>query len=452
MQKASALSRLAQRAAVAAAYISQSEYRIGRNWVRQGFRLERAAYERRALARLAGQIKQYRAVGLCDDKQFDAAPSLRSFAELPALPVLTRDAMQAFYPRLNQVYGSDPLLRTRSTTGSTGRPTTYFYHPELMRYSWGMQQEMMCVAGWRPGLPRICLWGRPPSHSEAWKPGLAAKLKMVYDVSTYGPGPAEYERFLALIAANAPCTVYGYTTLLAECAEWMLKTGRKVAPGSVVSAWGGAETMLPQFRAVFTEAFGVRLRDYYGSRETNSIAAECAHGTLHINPRYIIEIGQPQTYDVLPEGSNGVILITDLFNRITPFVRYELCDIGTLRWCDCKCGRSGFAFSELSGRLTEQIVLPSGRRTNSMVIGEFMMNSHSVQRFLTVRLTRDLFEFRYIGDNFTPEEQSSFIEHFEREMDGAKVQLRRVEHISTAPGGKLLRYLDLTREAEPADQ
>jgi phenylacetate-coenzyme A ligase PaaK-like adenylate-forming protein len=155
---------------------------------------------------------------------------------------------------------------------------------------------------------------------------------------------------------------------------------------------------------------------------------------------------------VLPYASHGVILLTDLFNRITPFVRYELCDIGTLRWHDCKCGRGGCAFSELSGRLTEQIVLPSGRRVNSMVIGEFMMNSRSVRRFLTVRLAPDLFEFRYVSDDFSAKEQRAFIEHFNAEMDGAKVQLKRVDHIETTPGGKLIRYIDLTREAQPPGQ
>jgi phenylacetate-CoA ligase len=452
VQRAGLPIRLAQRAAIMAAYLTQPEFRIGRDWIRRGFRLQRAEYEQRSLARLAAQLVRYRAVGLCAEPQFDAAASLRSFAELPALPVLTRDAMQASYPRLVAAYHNDPTLLSRSTSGSTGRPTTYLYHPELQRYNWGMQQEMLRLAGWRPGLPRICLWGRGPSSSEAWKPGLIAQLKLVFDVSTYGPGPAEFERFLALIAANAPCAVYGYSSLLAECAQWMLDTGQRAPQGAVVAAWGGAESLLPRMRKVFTQAFGLPPRDYYGSREMGGIAAECEHGTLHINPRYIIEIADPQTYKVLPEGASGVVLITDLFNRITPFVRYELCDIGTLRWVDCPCGRSGYALGELSGRLTEQIVLPSGRRMNSMVIGEFMMNSHAVRRFLTVRLSRELFEFRYVGEELSPQEHDAFLAHFEREMEGAKVQLKRVDHIETTTGGKLIRYLDLTREAQPPAQ
>lgn len=423
--------------------------REARAWTRNGWRLDRPAYEQRALSRLAGLTKQLATRGLYAAQASCRLHRSRSLAQLAGLPVLTRSDFQAMLPKLRAAYSDDPQVRERSTSGSVGRPVTHLYHPELELINWGMQQEMLQLVGWRPGLPRICLWGSTLQSSEAYRPGLSARLKLVQAISNYAPGPADFETLQALIMANAPCAVYGYSSLLHACAQWMLAADRRLPAGKVAAAWGGAESLLPYMRQDFSAAFGLPLRDFYGSRECAGIAAECACGRRHLNSRYILEAVAPEDFTPLPDGEVGTLLITDLFNRTTPFIRYELCDRGAVEWVKCPCGRKGFALTQLTGRVSEQISMPDGRSVSCLAFGEiiYSIRSRPIECYKCLRVAPDTFELHYVGRELSADE----LEQIERgfaEILGGKVQCRRVEHVEPTLNGKLIRYVDLTRPVD----
>src|SRR5690606_12072407 len=114
---------------------------------------------------------------------------------------------------------------------------------------------------------------------------------------------------------------------------------------------GGAEMMGPKERRVLEQAFNVYPHDMYGSREVHHVSWDCEHGVNHINARLIPEVVSPDTGERLSEGKIGLLVFTDLFNEVTPFIRYQIGDYGSIRQVhDCACGRRGWALSDLQGR------------------------------------------------------------------------------------------------------
>jgi phenylacetate-CoA ligase len=139
------------------------------------------------------------------------------------------------------------------------------------------------------------------------------------------------------------------------------EAGLAVRPRLVISY---AETLYPHVRDLLERVFACRVADYYNCEEAGSLAWECPNrpGTMHPNPATVcLEVvdadGQPAGY-----GTEGDVVITNLFNATMPFVRYALGDRATLSEpMRCSCGVDGPTLRLVEGRDEDFFVLPDGR-------------------------------------------------------------------------------------------
>jgi len=104
-----------------------------------------------------------------------------------------------------------------------------------------------------------------------------------------------------------------------------------------------------------------RLFDIYGATESGMIAAECAHHAgLHLfEDLSIIEVVNERNRPVPPGVYGDKLLITVLFNRAQPLIRYELTDSVRLSGKDCPCGRPFATITDVRGRLEEILRFPA---------------------------------------------------------------------------------------------
>ncbi len=422
------------------------DYARGTRWCETGLRLDRDAREARELARLEQLIAGLRRNGFCDAPAFQRFSAAAGAAALRWLPVLTRRDLRELWPRLSKLLVARPDVYSYATGGSTGEPVKYLRSQRLDRLAGGAVYAMHHILGWRPGMERLCLWGseRDIGRAEQEARGLRGWLQDTAVFGAYAPGQAEYESFAEAVWERPGCAVYGFTSLLIECARVMLERGWQLGPGHVRAAWVGAESLADAQRAVFREAFGVQLRDHYGSRECSSIAAECARGSRHVNPRYVVEVVDPETHEALPAGETGSLLVTDLFNEVTPLIRYEIGDIGAIEWRDCACGRRGPCLTELAGRVAALFTLPSGSKISALFFNHLLKDYPAVHQFQVLRTGASSFELRYRGEELSDEARAGLIEAAARLLEGARVTVARFEKLDRCTSGKLVQYRDLT--------
>jgi phenylacetate-CoA ligase len=153
-------------------------------------------------------------------------------------------------------------------------------------------------------------------------------------------------------------------------------------PPRGVFAWG--VPLLPEQMEVMSKAFCDNIYDAYGSAELSGIVAqECEMRTgLHVNTELslveVLKDGEPCS-----EGERGRLVVTNLRNLATPFIRYEQGDSAVVL-DDCGCGRRMPLIAHIRGKDPSSIQMKGGMRipraTLNSIVGH-MEESKYIERF-----------------------------------------------------------------------
>lgn len=91
----------------------------------------------------------------------------------------------------------------------------------------------------------------------------------------------------------------------------------------------------------------------YATVDTGLIGFQCPHGdgaVHHVHSDHVLfEVIDAATYQPLPEGEEGLVLVTELDRFLMPTIRYAVGDMARMVPGDCPCGRT-FPRFELLGR------------------------------------------------------------------------------------------------------
>ncbi len=115
-----------------------------------------------------------------------------------------------------------------------------------------------------------------------------------------------------------------------------------------------AAEMLPEsMRKKFFDEYGIIGRQAYGTADVGCVSYECHQlNGMHIHHDVIVEIADPQTGDVLPEGAVGEVVVT-CNNKIYPLVRFGTGDLSCLATEECACGRKSPRLTRILGRVDQ---------------------------------------------------------------------------------------------------
>ena len=123
----------------------------------------------------------------------------------------------------------------------------------------------------------------------------------------------------------------------------------------------GAEAWSQEMRHDIEQTLGIKAYDIYGLTELSGpgVAFECsAQNGMHINEdHFIAEIIDPDTGEVLPEGSKGELVFTSLTKEAFPLLRYRTRDICVLTREKCSCGRTFIKMAKPMGRSDDMLII-----------------------------------------------------------------------------------------------
>ncbi len=151
-----------------------------------------------------------------------------------------------------------------------------------------------------------------------------------------------------------PAFVASYPTVLRVLATEKRAGRLALSPAAL---WSGGEWLSAAARADMERAFSCRVINDYGASEFMNIAFECPHGSLHLNADWVWLEPVDEHYRPVPPGSaSATALLTNLANRVQPFIRYDLGDSITMLRQACRCG-SAFPVLKVEGRRDEILLL-----------------------------------------------------------------------------------------------
>lgn len=167
--------------------------------------------------------------------------------------------------------------------------------------------------------------------------------------------------------AYRPDVLSGYGSVIGMLAEEQVAGRLDIAPRLVNT---GGEVTLPEVRRRIAAAWGDEPYDYYGSAEGGTLAAECREGRrMHLfEDTTIIEVvdedGRP-----LPRGEWGAkVLVTPLWLRTQPLIRFEIADVIRVAREPCVCGRPTRILDGIRGRLPNIYTLPAASGSGTVAL------------------------------------------------------------------------------------
>lgn len=162
-----------------------------------------------------------------------------------------------------------------------------------------------------------------------------------------------------------PDNISTYASIARALAEEQIRGRLSIAPRRVLC---GGDALTDDTRARIAEAWGCEPFDVYGATEAGVIAAECAQHRIHLaDDQVIVEIVDERNRLVPPGAAGDKVLVTVLFSRTMPLIRYELSDRVIRAASECPCGRPFGVIGGVLGRQEDTLRLP-GRASAAVAI------------------------------------------------------------------------------------
>lgn len=322
--------------------------------------------------------------------------AIRTIEDLPRLPLTTKEELREAYPFGWTCVPLAQVVRIHASTGTTGRRivATYTQH-DLDDWS-DMFKRCYEFAGVTPS-DRIQV---TPGYG-LWTAGIGFQLgaeKLGAMVVPTGPGNLDLQfEFLVDFESTVFCATSSFGLLMAEEAQRRgLHDRLKLRIGIF-----GSERWGESMRARMRELLGLECFDIYGLTELYGpgTGIDCAHHTgIHFwQDYYLVEIVDPDTGRVLPEGEEGEIVLTTLRKEAMPLVRYRTRDISRLIQGDCPCGSPHPRLARLTGR-TDDMVKVRGVQVYPAQVDTVLSQIDGLGSEYQIRLTReegrDVFQLR----------------------------------------------------------
>lgn len=304
--------------------------------------------------RVYENVKYYR--DLMDAKGV-TPDDIKSIDDIHKLPFLTKADLRDAYPY--GLLGTDlkNCVRIQSTSGTTGRRVVAFYTQADVDM-WedccaravtavGGTSEDVCQVAYGYGL----FTGGPGLNGGSHKVGCLT-LPM-------SSGNTERQiQFMRDLHATILCCTPSYAAYIGETLKEMGLTPDDI---DLKAGIFGAEPWTEEMRRDIEKSLGIKAYDIYGLTETSGpgVSFECEEQTgMHINEdHFYAEIIDPETGEVLPEGSKGELVFTSLDKEGFPLLRYRTRDICVLSRKKCSCGRTLIKMSKPMGRSDDMLII-----------------------------------------------------------------------------------------------
>ena len=282
---------------------------------------------------------------------------IKGIDDLHKLPFLTKADLRDAYPYGLLAKPLDDCVRIQSTSGTTGRRVVAFYTQNDVDL-WedccaraivaaGGSKKDVCQVAYGYGL----FTGGPGLNGGSHKVGCLT-LPM-------SSGNTERQiQFMTDLNATILCCTPSYAAYIGETLKEQGYTPDQIPLKAGIF---GAEPWTEEMRRGIEEVLGIKAYDIYGLTETTGpgVSFECEEQTgMHVNEdHFYAEIIDPDTGEVLPEGSKGELVFTSLDKEAFPLLRYRTRDICVLSRKKCSCGRTLIKMAKPMGRTDDMLII-----------------------------------------------------------------------------------------------
>lgn len=318
------------------------------------------------------------------------------------IPVMKKaDFQRPLHERISQKFSRKDLYINK-TSGSGGFPMVFakdkFCHAlvwsnTIRRFGWyGIDFNESYQARF---------YGRPVDLISDLKLRFKDMIARRYRFSIFDLSDSGLEKIVKKFSRKRFDYINGYTSSIVLLAKYLRKKNlvlKNVCPTLKVCVVT-SEMLFADDKLLLEQQLGVPIINEYGASELEIIAFQKTNGEWAVNAETLFVEILDQNDQPMPYGSEGRIVVTALYNKAHPFIRYDVGDYGVL---DEASTLKNPILKQLTGRTNDYALLPSGKKPAGMtfysVTKKLFGDDGKVKEFVIRQSSRDTFEIDYTSD------------------------------------------------------
>ncbi len=314
--------------------------------------------------------------------------SIRTVDDIRKIPFTCKDDLRRCYPYALACVDRKEFVRMHCSSGTTGSPVAICYTQKDLD-TWA---DLMARSMHATGLRKNDVFQNMSGYG-LFTGGLgihygAERLGMM----TIPAGAGNTRRQIKLLNDFNVTGIHILPSYAMHVAEQVRAMGDDPRKMSVKRALVGAEPYTEETRRRIEEMLDIKVFNSFGMSEMNGpgVGIECeAQEEMHIwEDAYILEIVDPQTGEVLPDGQVGELTLTTLTREGMPVIRYRTHDMTRIIPGDCPCGRKHRRIERILGRSDDMFIL-KGVNIYPMQIEQVLMAIPEVGQNYLIKLESD---------------------------------------------------------------
>ncbi len=318
------------------------------------------------------------------------------------IPVMTKkDFQKPLAERLSKGY-SEKTVYVNKTSGSSGDPFIFAKDKAAHALTWA---SVIYRFGWY-GINfnssfQARFYGIPLDFIGHAKERIKDFLGHRYRFSIFDLSDDVLQKVLQKFQQKKFDYINGYTSSIVLFAKFLqsknivLKTICPTLKVCMVTS----EMLFEEDKILLEKQFGIPIVNEYGASELDLIAFQNKNDEWQVNAETLFVEILDDNNQVLPYGKEGRVVITSLFNKAHPFIRYDIGDIGVL---DEKSTLQKPLLKKLIGRTNDVAILPSGKKSPGLtfyyVTKSIIEDDGNVKEFVIKQTKTDTFEIDYVSE------------------------------------------------------
>lgn len=352
--------------------------------------------------------------------------------DLHLLPVIDKHDFHQAAPR--DLIDSRMLQRRDlipiATSGSSGLSLRFFIDAGYDQYRKAQFLRPYISNGRKLRDRSLWVSANPPESRPSW----FRRLGFFMENKIYSGSPTEH--IIQAIQAEKPDIIMGYASTLALAGKLILQDEISISPPRRV--FTDSELLTEAMRETIEAAFGTKVIDIYGTFELENIAYQCEeHQGYHIaTDSVIVEFlnGDKQA----AAGEEGEIVCTVLDNLTSPFIRYNIHDLGIPIDGACPCGRNFPLMRSITGRSCDLLTTATGTQLSALsLLGNFNNLADTFYEYQIIQETLERISVYVVPKkNYSNTEDHNIQRIINQLLPDAEVQIYKVKKIDREKSGK----------------
>lgn len=377
--------------------------------------------------------------------QFDKP--VTSLIDFQRIPLLTRKLYRDNFQHIKALQMPEGMMISKNsafTSGTNGVPIEvlktsrddlWWVAFSLRDFEWCRMDPLKRVAG-------IRLIAMTPQELPTALEGVSTSSWLPAGIIESGPAfgldirqdPELQIKWLKKISPNYLISLPSNLEVLAGILQ---ERNQKIASLESIQTIG--EPLTLEVKKKIEAAFDVPVYNIYSANECGYIASQCPEGHgFHVHAEQVLTEVLDENDNPCKPGQTGRLVLTNLTNFATPFIRYDILDNVTLAEKPCPCGRGLPLWTKIDGRRHPMLFLSDGKRKASTGLMLGIRQIGGVHQFQIIQHTIDHFTIRVVPNkNWTEEHGQLMRSYVQNEVEAAvKVDIEKND-VLERPNGKL---------------